>query len=320
MIATCYYSWARRIVILLRRRLSASYTGAAATRINGKTVLSTFAERLRQASERNKSLLCVGLDPDTERMPVRDVFEFNRAIIDATEDLVCAYKPNLAFYESLGEEGHQALRRTLEHIPDDIPVIADSKRGDVQSTSRFHATAIFDVWGFDATTVNPYGGQDAVQPFLDYRDKGVFVWCRSSNPSAKELQDLIVTDPDSGERRPLYEWVAIRASAWNESGNVGLVVGATYPEELLRVRELCPEMPVLIPGIGAQFGALEESVAHGVDRSGFNAIFNASRGIIYASNDVDDYAEAARREALALRERINIDLEIYRPSAARARD
>lgn len=267
--------------------------------------MSAFTELLRRASERNKSLLCVGLDPDPARMPVEDVFEFNRAIIDATFDLVCAYKPNLAFYHGLGEAGYQALHRTLEYIPNDIPVIGDSKCGDVQPTSSFHAKAMFDLWGFDAATVNPYGGHDAVLPFLDYQDKGVIVWCRSSNPSAKELQDLIVTDPDSGKCRPLYQWVAIRASAWNEFGNVGLVVGATYPEELRRVRELCPEMPVLIPGIGAQLGALEQSVANGVDQSGFNAIFNVSRGVIYASSDARNYAASARSEANDLRNRIN---------------
>ena len=188
------------------------------------------------------------MDPDPARMPVRDVFEFNRAIIDATQDLVCAYKPNVGFYEGLGEEGQRALRRTLDHIPGRIPVIGDCKRGDVQPTAASYARAVFDGWGFDAVTVNPYGGRDTVQPFTDYSDRGVFVWCRSSNPGARELQDLIAADPVSGDAHPLYEWVAMRAAAWNASGNVGLVVGATYPEELRRVRELCPDMPILVPG------------------------------------------------------------------------
>ena len=287
--------------------------------------MSTFAERLRWASERNKSLLCVGLDPDPERMPVKDVFEFNRAIIDATQDLVCAYKPNVAFYDGLGEEGHEALRRTLDHIPQEIPVIGDSKRGDVQSTASAYAKAMFDVWGFDAATVNPYGGQDTVQPFIDYRDKGVFVWCRSSNPGAGEFQDLMVADPVSGASRPLYEWVAMRVSTWNASGNVGLVVGATYPEELRKIRELCPGMLILIPGTGAQRGLLEHSVAYGVDDYGFNAVFNVSRTVIYASDSARDFHKAARREARALRDRINVELEAQgkgwsRPSAAGARD
>ena len=275
--------------------------------------MGSFVEKLKKTSQKNQSLLCVGLDPDPSKMPVDDVFEFNRGIIEVTKDLVCAYKPNVAFYEALGEQGHEALKRTIEFISDlaeDIPVIGDSKRGDVEPTSRFHASAMFKFWEFDAATVNPYGGRDAVQPFLDYTDKGVFVWCRSSNRGAREFQDLIV-EPQNGEQpRPLYEWVAIRASTWNESGNVGLVVGATYPEELRRVRELCPGMPILIPGVGAQLGALEASVANGVEAPGFNAIFNVSRSILYASNRAEDFAEAARREAEALRARINFGLEL----------
>ena len=270
----------------------------------------TFAEKLDEASRKNQSLLCVGLDPDPSRMPLDDVYEFNRQIIDATKDLVCAYKPNVAFYDALGEPGHHALERTLRDIPSWIPVIGDSKRGDVQSTSIFHARAMFEVWQFDAATVNPYGGRDAVQPFLDFTDKGVFVWCRSSNPGATEIQDLLVSPTEGEDARPLYEWLAIRASEWNGSNNVGLVVGATYPEELGRVRSLCPEMPILIPGVGAQLGALEDSVAKGIDRHGRNAIFNVSRSIIYASQDAVRFAEAARREAEALRQRINADLII----------
>ena len=272
----------------------------------------SFFDKLTEAQDRNDSLLCVGLDPDPSRMPVKDVFEFNRAIIDATKDLVCAYKPNIAFYDSLGEEGHRALRSTLEYIPSHIPVIGDSKRGDVQPTSEFHAKAMFDIWGFDAATINPYGGRDAAQPFLDRADKGILVWCRSSNPGASEFQDLMVVPPDSGdEPRPLYEWIAIRALAWNKANNnVGLVVGATYPAELKRVRELCPDMPILIPGVGAQLGQLEDPVANGTDSAGRNAIFNVSRSIIYASQDPNKYHEAAHQEAEALRKRINSQLVV----------
>ena len=272
-----------------------------------------FVDKLTEAAERNQSLLCVGLDPNPSLMPLKDVFEFNRAIIDATKDLVCAYKPNVAFYDGLGEPGHEALRRTLKyihHITGDIPVIGDSKRGDVQPTSRFHAKAMFEQWGFDAATVNPYGGHDSVQPFLDYEKKGIFVWCRSSNPGARDIQDLEVTPPDSDEALPLYQWIATLAKKWNASNNVGLIVGATYPDELRQVRDLCPEMPILIPGIGAQLGALEESVAHGTDSAGRNAIFNVSRSIIYASQDEKDFAQAARSEALSLRNRINWALEV----------
>ena len=265
-------------------------------------------EKLTAAAERNRSLLCVGLDPDPDLMPIGDVFEFNRTIIDATKDLVCAYKPNVAFYDWLGEEGHRALRRTLEHIPPDIPVIGDSKRGDVQPASRFHAKAMFEMWGFDAATINPYGGRDAVQPFLDYSDKGVFVWCRSSNPGAREIQDLLVTSPDDEGHRPLYEWIARRAAEWNEQGNVGLVVGAPYPEELKRVREMCPDMPILIPGVGVQQGSLELAVKHGVDTKGRNAIITLSRSVIYASKDSKDFGEKARAQARDAQGHINGNL------------
>ena len=270
----------------------------------------SFMKKLAGAVQRNQSLLCVGLDADPALMPIDDVAQFNRAIVDATRDLVCAYKPNLAFYDALGEKGHAALERTLDHIPSDIPVIGDSKRGDVESTSVFHAKAMFDVWGFDAATVSAYAGRDSIQPFLDYEDRGVFVWCRSSNPGAKEIQDLVVTPPEGGEPRPLYEWMAVRASTWNTNGNVGLVVGATYPDELRRVRALCPDMPLLIPGIGAQFGQLEGAVMNGIDPNGRNAVFNVSRSVIYASNDPDRFEQSAHDEAETLRNRINGGLEI----------
>ena len=276
-----------------------------------------FVDKLNAAVERNQSLLCVGLDPDPSLMPIEDVFDFNRAIIEATKDLVCAYKPNVAFYDGLGEEGHKALQRTLEYIPADIPVIGDSKRGDVESTSVFHAKAMFEQWQFDAATINPYGGRDSVQPFLDCQEKGIFVWCRSSNPGAKEFQDLVVAPPDDEQPRPLYQWVAIRASAWNGANNVGLVVGATYPHELRQVRELCPDMPILIPGIGAQLGGLEGSVQYGTDSAGRNAIFNVSRSVIYASEDASDFQNEANRVAQALRDRINMGLEVKGKPLAR---
>ena len=268
-----------------------------------------FLEKLRAAAERNDSLLCVGLDPDPALMAIEDVYEFNRAIIDATTDLVCAYKPNLAFYDGMGERGHRALLETLRYIPDYIPVIVDSKRGDVEVAARFHARAMFDIWGFDAATVNAYGGRDAVQPFLDYRDKGVFVWCRSSNPGARDIQDLMVVSSDGEEPRPLYERIALLGREWTaENGNVGLVVGATYPEELSQVRSLCPDMPILIPGVGAQQGPLELAVSNGVDSSGGNAIINVSRSVLYASKDPKDFAERAYTVARDIRKHINSQL------------
>ncbi len=271
--------------------------------------MPTFVEKLQAAAERNNSLLCVGLDPDPKLMPVSDVAEFNRAIIAATSDLVCAYKPNLGFYEAMGADGHKALEETLKAIPSWIPVIGDSKRGDIGNTATAYAHAMYDVWGFDCATVNPFGGRDSVEPFLDYHDKGVLVWCRSSNPGARELQDLIVTPPTGGDARPFYEWVAASAAKWNDHGNVGLVVGATYPDELERIRDMCPDMPILIPGVGAQEGSLERSTMAGIDVKGRNAIVSASRGVTYAGSDPATYPDAARQAALQLRDRMNAMLD-----------
>jgi orotidine-5'-phosphate decarboxylase len=269
---------------------------------------ATFFARLEAASARNDSLLCVGLDPDPERMPVPDVAAFNRAIIEATADLVCAYKPNLGFYEALGKAGMAALTDTLAAVPSHVPTIGDAKRGDVGHTARAYARAMFDGWGFDAVTVNPYLGGDALAPFLEREDRGVFVLCRTSNPGAAELQDLRVASeasaPDAPGGRPLFEAVAERARLWNSNGNVGLVVGATYPEELGRVRRLCPEMTFLVPGVGVQGGDLEGSLRQGLDARGAGLIINASRQVLYASRE-RDFAQAARRAAQELRDQIN---------------
>ncbi len=263
----------------------------------------SFIEKLINATRRNKSLLCVGLDPDLDLMPKGiGIFEFNKAIIDATSDLVCAYKPNLAFYEALGNEGLDALKRTVAYISDDIPVIGDAKRGDISNTAKAYAKAIFDNFGFDATTVNPYLGFDSIKPFIQYRNKGIFILCRTSNASAVDFQSLRC-EVESGYR-PLFELVALKASQWNIHGNIGLVVGATYPEELRLIREQHPDMPLLIPGIGAQGGEMASVVRYGVDARGEKAIISSSRQIIYASPG-GDFAQAARRIALSLREQIN---------------
>ena len=262
-----------------------------------------FLEKLLQASRTNRSLLCVGLDPDPELMPGIDVFQFNREIVDATSDLVCAYKPNLAFYEALGIEGLRALEKTVAHIPKSIPIIGDAKRGDVGSTARAYARALFDTLGFDAATVNPYLGYDSVEPFIEYREKGVFILCRTSNVGSVHFQALLLSETGV----PLFEVVAHRAREWNAYGNVGLVVGATYPEELGRIRQLCPDMPLLIPGIGAQGGDLADAVRYGVDAQGQKAIISSSRQIIYASKG-KDFAMAAREAALKLRDEINLYL------------
>ena len=271
---------------------------------------TSFLARLERACELNQSLVCVGLDPDPGRMPVADAFEFNRAIIDATADQVCAYKPNTAFYEALGLPGLEALARTVEHIHRVAPqviVIGDAKRGDVGPSGRAYARAMFEVWGFDAVTVNAWGGLDSVAPFLEDGGHGVFVWCRGSNPGSADLQDLNVIDEPDGFS-PLYNHLARSAASWNQKGNVGLVMGATNPQQLADIRRLCPGMPLLIPGVGAQGGDLEEAVRLGADEQGRRALINSSRGIIYASNG-QDFAQAAGRVAANLRESINGILE-----------
>ena len=234
---------------------------------------------------------------------------FNRAIIDATLDLVCAYKPNLSFYEAQGIPGLEALKRTVEYIHSaagEVPVIGDAKRGDLGPSCESYAKAMFDVWRFDAITSSAWGGRESIQPFLDRQDKGVFVWCRSSNSTAGDIQDLSVTS--NGTQRPVFELLAELAQGWNGNGNVGLVVGATYPEDLKKLRVGCPDMPFLIPGVGAQGGALEESVRWGVNSAGRMAIVNSSRGILYASAGAD-YPQAARQAALELRDQMNAVLE-----------
>jgi orotidine-5'-phosphate decarboxylase len=261
-----------------------------------------FLKKLIIASRKNESLLCIGLDPDPKLMPTNvGVFEFNKSIIDATADLVCAYKPNFAFYEALGNEGLEALRQTVEHIPDNIPVIGDAKRGDIGNTAKAYAKAIFSDFNFDATTVNPYLGFDSVEPFIQYQEKGIFILCRTSNAGATDFQALRCMEH---EHRSLFEIVALKASEWNVHGNIGLVVGATYPEELRMIRQSHPDIPLLIPGIGAQGGDIALTVSYGVDTQGEKAIINSSRQIIYASRG-KDFAEAARRAASELREQIN---------------
>jgi len=262
-----------------------------------------FIDKLAKATLENKSLLCVGLDPDPARMPEGiGIFDFNRAIIDATSDLVCAYKPNLAFYEALGDEGIDALRKTVSHISDDIPVIGDAKRGDIGNTAKAYARALFEYFNFDAVTVNPYLGFDALEPFIQYRDRGILVLCRTSNAGAADFQDLHAEF--EGRSRLLFEIVAEKVNRWNTHGNLGLVVGATYPEELKLIRQDYPDIALLIPGIGTQGGELALVVRYGVDRKRQKTIINSSRQILYASRS-RDFAEAARHTARELRDQIN---------------
>ena len=265
--------------------------------------MSRFADRLEAAARRNQSLLCVGLDPVLERMPVGDIASFTCTIIEATADLVCAFKPNSAFFEAHGVEGMRALEATIHAARQrQVPVILDAKRGDIGSTAEAYAKAAFEAWGADAVTVSPYMGGDSLEPFLRYEDRGVLVLTRTSNAGGADFQELRLA-ADSGGRL-LYEQVAQHASAWNTRGNVGLVVGATAPNELGRVRVICPEMPILIPGIGTQSGELQACVRNGVDARGRAAIINVSRAVIYASQGAD-FAQAARKAAEVVRSQIN---------------
>ena len=266
--------------------------------------MGRFIDKLEKISKKNKSLLCVGLDPHPDQVPVSDIFEFNKAIIENTQHLVCAYKPNLGFYEALGINGLRILEKTLEIIPADIVVIGDAKRGDIGSTSDAYARALYDVWGFDAITCNPFAGFDSVTPFLR-SDKGVFFWCRSSNPGAKDFQDLIVSAPHLDVRIPYYEYLARTIGSWETEADIGLVVGATYPSELKRIRDACPSLPILVPGVGSQGGMLEASVASGIDSHGAGVLISASRQVLYASSSPDGYAAAAQNAAATLRDSIN---------------
>lgn len=262
---------------------------------------TSFLERLRSAADANNSWLCVGLDPDPDSLPRGvDLESFLRGIVEATSDLVCCYKPNLAFFEALGISGHTALRILLASIPPNVPVLVDAKRGDTPQTMRFYARAIFDELGADAVTVNPYLGGDSLEPFFSYADRGVFVLCKTSNPGAGEIQDLVVGS--SGE--PLYLRVAHRAQAWDRHGTLGLVVGATYPSDVAAVRSVAPTAPILLPGVGAQAGDLARSVQAAVDRDGGGAIVNVSRSLLYASSG-SDWQTTARAEAERVRTAIN---------------
>jgi len=262
-----------------------------------------FLEKLSQAMRKNKSLLCVGLDTDPALLPDKTgVYEFNKAIIDATADLVCAYKPNIAFYEATGTPGLEALKKTRDYIPAEIPVIIDAKRGDIGNTAKAYARGLFEYYNFDAVTASPYLGFDSLEPFINYRDRGVFILCRTSNPGAADFQSLQVEI--GGIPKKLFEIVAEKVNMWNSRGNLGLVVGATYPQELKLIREKYPEIPLLIPGVGAQGGELEDVIRSGLDAKRERTIINSSRQILYASRG-KDFAGAARKAAEELRDKIN---------------
>jgi orotidine-5'-phosphate decarboxylase len=263
----------------------------------------TFRDKLIAIQRNQHSLVCIGLDSDPHLLPnhlrgsADGVLEFNRRIIEATQDLVCAYKPNLAFYEALGSRGWDILAETLASIPRDVVTIGDGKKGDIGNTAEQYAKALFGSLSFDAVTINAYMGYDAVEPFVRNPERGAFVLALTSNPGSKDFQRLKIA------QRPLYEKVIRSCVKWDVRGNIGLVVGATHATELRTIRKLAPTMPILIPGIGKQGGDLKSSIRFGCDRNGELAVVNSSRAILYASSG-KDFADAARRETIKLRNEI----------------
>ena len=272
----------------------------------------TFIESLNAAWTKNDSLLCVGLDPDPDRFPEEikgqpdAIFEFCKGIADATADLVCCFKPQIAYFAAQrAEEQLEALIAHIHARHPGIPVILDAKRGDIGSTAEQYAVEAFERYGADALTVNPYLGKDSVEPYLAYKNKGVILLCRTSNPGGSDLQFLNVGSPDAPEK--LYERVATLASTdWNVSGQCALVVGATFPAEIACVRRIVGDMPLLVPGIGAQGGDVQATVEAGRTANGRGLMINSSRAILYAAAKGDeDYAAAARRVAQDTRDSIN---------------
>jgi orotidine-5'-phosphate decarboxylase len=267
----------------------------------------SFGQKLAAAWKATNSLVCVGLDPEPKKFPDRfrdapgGIFEFNKAIVDATRDLVCAYKPQFAHYAAQAAENQ--LEHTVDYIKATAPnaiVILDSKRGDIGSTAEQYAHEAFERYGADAVTVNPYLGRDSVEPFLKHADKGVIILCRTSNPGARDFQDLSV-----GPDRKLFQHVAETvAKDWNANGNCMLVVGATYPEELADIRARVGDLPFLVPGVGAQGGDVAKAMQAGKTAAGTGLVISSSRAILYASSG-DDFAEAARKATQDLQASIN---------------
>lgn len=256
-----------------------------------------------------QKFVCIGLDPDYEKIPqslkakytslAKAFFAFNKAIIDTTADLVCAYKPQAAFYEAEGIEGVTALFKTVSYIRQSypsIPIIYDAKRADIGHTNDAYAKAAFDTLGADAMTVNLYPGQEALKPFLDRKDKGIIIWLKTSNPKGSTVQGMVLKKED----QPFYKVLARDiTSQWNTNGNVGVVVGATYPKELKEIREIIGDMLILIPGLGAQGGDLQKAIQFGKNSKNEGMILNFSRSIIYASQG-KDFAQKAREEVLKI--------------------
>jgi orotidine-5'-phosphate decarboxylase len=271
----------------------------------------TFIEKLSAAWSANHSLLCVGLDPDIAKLPAHlqgqpdAIFAFCKAIIDATADAACAFKPQIAYFAALrAEDQLEAICGYLRSAYPHLPVILDSKRGDIGATAEQYAREAFERYGADAVTLSPYMGFDSVAPYLEWKDRGAIVLCRTSNPGGSDLQFLNVNG------KPLYQHVAqLVAEKWNTNGQCGLVVGATFPQELAQVRALVGDMPLLVPGIGAQGGDIAATVAAGRTANGCGMMINSSRAILYAKPDQaagEDFAQAAQRVARETRDAINV--------------
>lgn len=275
----------------------------------------TFTHMLQRAHAQNQSLLCVGLDPDPAKFPAHlkgdagRIYDFCAAIVDATADLAMAFKPQIAYFAAhRAEEQLERLMAHMKRVAPDVPVILDAKRGDIGSTAEQYAIEAFERYGADAVTLSPFMGFDSVQPYLKYHGKGAFLLCRTSNPGGDDLQNQRLASVDG--QPLLYEHVARLAQGpWNQNGQLGLVVGATYPKEIERVRQLAPTLPLLIPGVGAQGGDAVATIRAGLrtDASGAMTgpvIVNSSRAILYASNG-EDFAKAARAEAQRTRDTLN---------------
>lgn len=268
----------------------------------------TYSQKTDANIKRNNSLLCIGLDPELTKLPQficqkeYPQFEFNKAIIDATHDLVAVYKPNSAFYESLGDNGVYQLKLTCDYIRQTyptIPIILDAKRADIGNTNKGYTNFAYEYLQADAITLSPYLGSEALKPFLENPDKGNIILCKTSNTGGGEFQNLEV------QGKPLYQHIAEKvAYEWNTLGNCSLVVGATYPDELKTIRQIVGDMTLLVPGIGAQGGDIEKTVTAGLNSQNTGLLINSSRGIIFASTG-EDFAERAREEAIKLRDEIN---------------
>jgi len=262
--------------------------------------LSPYFRKLETRCQKIESNLCIGIDPDPDKMPPKlgtgaeGIYSFCAEIIEATADSAAAFKPNLAFFESIGTEGWHVLAQVLEHVPADVPIIIDAKRGDIGSTARHYAKSLFEKLNADAVTVNPFMGHDSIKPFSDYADKGVYALCMTSNPGAKDFEMWF----------DLYIQIAKCISEWNTNGNLGLVVGATKPVHLANVRNEAPHIPMLVPGVGAQGGDLEMILAEARHHPRHKMLINISRSIMYASQK-NDFARAARKSANAYRDRMN---------------